>query len=433
MEFQQRNLCRIVALLISCIGSASTMAAGPLIQGGGSLLVGPVIGAIGNAGTEIGMFGTTEGSFTYYATSPGGGQAAFLNNQPTYLNANLTGTIDFANTDITLQAADIASYRTGLGATSGPLIQIPYVVTPITIPIVNGPIVTSTTTPQTTPNHAHSIALNDDDLCGIFSGKLTNWNQVINPETGSPYAFNASITVIYRPVGDDGANKMLTRHLAAVCSPSNTAAGVTFVERINPAASFPNGIVPANFVAATSSSASRIALLSSTGAAVSYLTPAHTNAFLAPSSGVVATPGAAQLPVASLVNTNDGKYYAPTYSNAAMALGTARPPNDRTTASNPAAWVPDIGNPVAGYPVSYTSQIILSQCYLDPNVKIAIHDFLSSHYTNASFASIVHGNGFDTVPPNFRTAISNTFLSNANGYSLDIGNTSVCTGTITGR
>lgn len=433
MEFKQHNLCRIVALLIAGIGSATAMAAGPLIQGGGSLLIAPVIGAIGNTETEIGMFGTAAGSFNYHAASPGGGQAAFLDNQPTYLNANLTGTIHFANADITLQPAAIASYQTGLGATSGPLIQIPYVVTPITIPIVNGPAVTSTTTPQTTPNQTHSIALNDNDLCGIFSGKLTNWNQVINPETGSPYVLNASITVIYLPVGDEGANKMLTRHLAAVCSPSNTAAGVTFVERINPAASFPNGIVPANFVAVTSSNAVRNALLSSTGAAVSYLTPAHTNALLAPSSMVVATSGAAQLPVASLVNTNDGKYYAPTYSNAATALGTAHAPNDRTTASNPAAWVPDIGNPISGYPVSYTSQILLSQCYVDPNVKIAVHDFLNNHYTSASFASIVHGNGFDTVPLNFRTAISNTFLSNASGFNLDIGNTSVCAGSITGR
>ncbi|WP_175872311.1 substrate-binding domain-containing protein [Burkholderia sp. BCC0397] len=125
------------------------------------------------------------------------------------------------------------------------MIRIPYVITPITIPIANGPTVTSTTTPQTTPNQARCIALNDDDLCGIFSGKLTNWNQVSNPETGLSYSFNAPITVIYLPGGDEGTNRMPSRHLASVCTPSNTASGVTFVEAIMFAASFPNGRVPA--------------------------------------------------------------------------------------------------------------------------------------------------------------------------------------------
>jgi hypothetical protein len=60
--------------------------------------------------------------------------------------------------------------------------------TPISLAIVNGPAVTSATTPQTTPGHAHSIALNDDDLCGIFSGKTTDRNDVVNPETGSFYS-----------------------------------------------------------------------------------------------------------------------------------------------------------------------------------------------------------------------------------------------------
>ncbi|MBN4900045.1 substrate-binding domain-containing protein, partial [Staphylococcus sp. EG-SA-21] len=149
--------------------------------------------------------------------------------------------------------------------TNGPLIQIPYVVAPITIPIVNGPIVTSTTTPQTTPNQAHSVALNDDDLCGIFSGKLSNWNQVTNPETGSPYTLNAPITVVYLPRGDEGTNKMLSRHLASVCTQSNTAVGVTFVESIMFAASFPNAHVPNNFVSAAGSGDLRRALLSSQG------------------------------------------------------------------------------------------------------------------------------------------------------------------------
>lgn len=430
MKSSKRKICQVLALLVSGLGATAAMAS-PNVQGGGSSLVAPTIGAIGNSATEIGLFGTAEGSFTYFSVGSGAGQNAFLNNQPTFFGAGVTGTVHFANSDAALSTAQLTSYKAGLGATNGPLIQIPYIVTPITVPVVNGPAVTSTTTPQTTPGQAHSIALNDDDLCGIFSGKLTNWNQVTNPETSAVYTTNAPIKVIYRSDGS-GTTELLTRHLAAVCKTANTATGVTFVDSLTFTASFPGGVVPSNFTPASGSGGVRNALSASTGAAVAYLSPDYTNTFLAPSSTVVTSAGALQLPVASLVNQTNGVYYAPTYANATTALGTVTPPG-KLTANNPAAWVPAAGNPVSGYPVSGTSQIILSQCYKDATVKTAVHDFLNSHYTNASFASIVHGNGFDTVPSNYQTAISADFLSNTSGFNLDIGNTGVCTGTVVGR
>ncbi|WP_175872228.1 substrate-binding domain-containing protein [Burkholderia sp. BCC0397] len=437
MKSSKRKICQVLALVVSGLGATAAMAAD--IHGGGSSLVAPTIGAIGNAATEIGLFGTAEGSFTYYSVGSGAGQNAFLNNQPTYFGSTVTGTVHFANSDAALSSAQLTSYKTspGLGATNGPLIQIPYIVTPITIPVVNGPAVTSTTTPQTTPGQAHSIALNDDDLCGIFSGKLTNWNQVINPQTGSAYTTTSSpIKVVYRADGS-GTTELLTRHLATptVCTTNNTATGVTFVDSLTFTASFPSG-VPSNFVAASGSGGVRTALtsLSSAGtAAIAYLSPDYTNTFLAPSSTVVTPAGALQLPVASLVNKTNGVYYAPTYANATTALSTATVPSGQARAANQANWVPNVGNPGSGYPVSGTSQIILSQCYADSTVKTAVHDFLNAHFTDARFASIVHGNGFDTVSSNFQTAISADFLSNTSGYNLDIGNTSVCTGTVTGR
>ena len=428
MNSSKRKICQVLALAVSGMGASLAMAAGPAIQGGGSSLVAPMIGSVGNPVTEIGLFGTSQATFTYFSVGSGAGQNAFLNNQPTFFGAGVTGTAHFANSDAALSNAQVTNYNnTGRGTTDGPLIQIPYIVTPITIPVVNGPAVTSTTTPQTTPGRAHSIALNDNDLCGIFSGKLTNWNQVTNPETTANYTLNAPIKVIYHSDGS-GTTELLTRHLAAVCTPSNTAAGVTFVDSLTFAASFPIG-VPANFVGAYGNSGVRNALmsLSSAGsAAVAYLSPAHTNTFLAPSSSVVTTAGALQLPVVSLVNAQNGAYYAPTYANATTALGAFTPPSSFVAAGNPTQWVPNARNPSAGYPVSGTSQIILSQCYANASVTSAVQSFLNNHYTNASFASIVHGNGFDTVPSNFRTAIVADFLSNTSGYGLDIGNASNC-------
>lgn len=438
MKSSKRKICQVLALVVSGLGATAAMAS-PTVLGGGSSLVAPTIGAIGNTATEIGLFGTGQGSFTYFSVGSGAGQNAFLNNQPTYLSPGLTGTVDFANSDAALSSAQITSYKAGLGATNGPLIQIPYIVTPITVPVVNGPAVTSTTTPQTTPGQAHSIALNDNDLCGVFSGKLTNWNQVTNPETSSVYTLNAPITVVYRS-DSSGTTELLTRHLVAVCTTANTAPGVTFVDSTTFTASFPTGFPSGStFVAASGSGGVRNQLVTyattttTTTAAVAYLSPDYTNTYLAPQSTVTTSASATQLPVASLRNATNGTYYAPTYANASTALSAFAPPASKLTASNQANWVPNAGNPGSGYPVSGTSQIILSQCYADSNVKTAVHDFLNAHFTNASFASIVHGNGFDTVPSNYQTAISNDFLSNASTFNLDIGNTSVCTGTVTGR
>ncbi|KVD47172.1 phosphate ABC transporter substrate-binding protein [Burkholderia sp. ABCPW 11] len=442
---QHRRLCQSIALAFSSLGGIAAMAS-PNVQGGGSSLIAPAIGTIGNPATEIGLFGTAEGSFTYFSVGSGAGQNAFLNNQPTFFGSTVTGTVHFANSDAALSSAQLTSYKAGLGATNGPLIQIPYIVTPITIPVVNGPAVTSTTTPQTTPGQAHSIALNDDDLCGVFSGKLTDWNQVINPQTGSTYLSSTTtptsspIKVIYR-TDASGTTELLTRHLAAVCTTANTApTGVTFFDSMTFTASFPGGVVPPNFIAASGDGGVRRQLASyvSAGmAAVAYLAPNYTNTFLAPSSTVMTSAGALQLPVASLVNHTNGVYYAPTYTNATMALGSITPPGLRVAAANPTNWAEtaqsSVRNPASGYPVSGMSYIILSQCYADPAVGTAVHDFLNAHYTNPSFASIVHGNGFDTIPTNFQTAISNEFLSNARTWNLDIGNPSVCTGTVLGR
>ncbi|MGZ2747139.1 substrate-binding domain-containing protein [Burkholderia stagnalis] len=426
MKSSKRKICQVLALVVSGMGASLAMAAGPVIQGGGSSLVAPTIGSVSNTSSEIGLFGTSQATFTYFSVGSGAGQNAFLNNQPTFFGAGVTGTVNFANSDAALSNAQVTNYNnTGRGTTDGPLIQIPYIVTPITIPVVNGPAVTSTTTPQTTPGQAHSIALNDNDLCGIFSGKLTDWSKVTNPETGSTYAASAPIKVIYRSDGS-GTTELLTRHLAAVCTTANTAANVKFVDSLTFTASFPSG-VPANFVAASGSGGVRNALVSlSAGTpAVAYLSPDYANTFLAPSSSVVTAAGALQLPVASLVNTTTGTYYAPTYANATTALGTVAVPSG-AAAADPTQWVPNAGNPTAGYPVSGTSQIILSQCYANATVTSAVQNFLNSHYTNASFASIVHGNGFDTVPSNFRSAISANFLSNTSGNFLDIGDSSVC-------
>ena len=84
MKSSKRKICQVLALTISSIGASAAMAAGPLVQGGGSSLVAPTIGAVGKTGTEIGLFGTSEATFTYFSVGSGAGQNAFLSNAPSF-------------------------------------------------------------------------------------------------------------------------------------------------------------------------------------------------------------------------------------------------------------------------------------------------------------------------------------------------------------
>ncbi|RQS65153.1 phosphate ABC transporter substrate-binding protein [Burkholderia sp. Bp8963] len=442
MKSSKRKICQAVALIISALGASAAMAqTAPSLLGGGSSLVNPTIQQ------EISVFPAADGTAKYYSVGSGTGQNAFLKNQPTSFGSTVTGAVDFANSDAPLSSAQVSAYTStgGLGVTNGPLIQIPYIVTPITIPLVNAPTGTGPTLPgSSTP----TVALNDNDLCGIFSGKLTNWNQVTNPDTNATYSLNAPIKVVYR-ADSSGTTDLLTAHLQKVCNTSNTASGVTFHETQHFAGSsatvvadaiFPSG-APANFVGATGSGGVAAQLVNykttttSTTYAVAYLSPDYTNTFLAPLSSPAQTNN---LSVASLRNATTGKDITPTYQNATTAVGTVYPPgttqntNDPT---DPTQWVPNASNPAAGYPISGTSQIIVSQCYQNhsntPTVAASVIDFLTLHYN--SNASIIHGNGFDAVPSSFQTAIQADFLSNTSGLGLDIGDTATCKGTVVGR
>ncbi|WP_257146339.1 substrate-binding domain-containing protein [Burkholderia sp. JKS000303] len=438
MESSKRKICQAVAFVISTIGASAAMAqTAPPLLGGGSSLVTPLIS------TEIlpANFPVADGSIAYWSASSGLGQTAFLTNDATKFTAvgagsmiTASGPVDFANSDAPLSSAQISAYTStgGLGVTHGPLIQIPYVVTPITIPLVNAP--TGTGPKLVDPNNsshlsAPMVALNDDDLCGIFSGKLTNWNQVVNPDItsgASTYTLNAPITVVYR-ADNSGTTDLLTAHLAQVCHTTpfvrngvTVAANsnISFSETQNFAGLFTAG-VPWTFKSATGSGGVAASLLALAGAGISYLSPAYTNTFLAPSS---APAQINNLSVASLRNATTNQDVAPTYRNATVALGTVTVPTG-ANAADPRQWVPQASNPTTGYPVSGTSQIILSQCYANtgssPSVAASVVDFLNLHYF--SNAAIIHGNGFDTVPSVFSTAIKADFLTPGSGLNIKTG------------
>jgi len=443
MKSSQRKICSAVALAFAAISASAAMAATPHLISGGSSLVAPSITSEGT------VFPTADGTFSYFSANSSTGQAAFLTNNSSLYGT--TGTVDFGNSDSALQGSQVTAYNgtAGLGVTNGPLIQIPYVTTPITVPLTNAPTGTGPALPADA-SHTPTVALNDADLCGIFSGAFTNWNQVSNPDHSTLYPAGA-ITVVYRTDGS-GTSDLLTRHLAAVCALPGmpTASGVTFVETQTFANVFPGATVPSNFMGASGSGGVAAKLISlraaaasasSTDSAVGYLSPDFTNTFLAPSSSSAASDN---LSVASLFNTTSAVDVVPTAANASTALAGFGPPgtpSNTASAADPTQWVPNAANPATGYPISGTTNIILSQCYANPapattpSPTAAVIDFLTTHYSSAANAAIINGNGFTTVPASYTTQITNDFLAPPKGSTttLNIGNSNVCKGTVTGR
>lgn len=332
----------------------------------------------------------------------------------------------FANSDAALLPTQVdATGSYARTSTDGKLIQLPYIVTPITVPYVAQPSSVTGT-----------VVLNDNDLCGIYSGKINNWNQIINPATSAAYTtVSTPIQVVYRLDGS-GTSDLLTRHLAAVCTTGTGGnSNVTFNETQTFASNF--STVPANFIGATGSggvASQLVTYRTATTAAFGYLSPDYTNTTLAPSS-----PNATNaLTVASLRNSHSSTDVVPTYQNATTALGSVAAPSGAAAEANPFNWVPGAvisktnagwiaaSDPTVGYPISGTSNIIVSQCYKRSLLQTNLKSFLNNHYNTGAFATILHNNGFDVVPGSYQTAINNDILANNNGYNLDIGNTTAC-------
>jgi phosphate transport system substrate-binding protein len=406
-----RALAGAIALLIASVASAQPAPFVP--TGGGSSLITPALRAEAAA---LGM------PISYASVDSGRGIAGFLMNDASQFRTGSIGTVHFGTSEIALAPGQVdAAGSYARSATDGRLIQLPYVVTPVTIPYVSAP--TDITAP---------ISLDGYDLCGIFSGKIKNWNQVSNPANNLPYTqTSAPITVVYAR-GRSGITDLLVRHLATICTRSNS--DVLFYPEANFEALFPPNGMPANFVGEWGNEgvAARLTLLRNAGsAAIGYLSPPYTNTTLAPGSAVAAEN---QFAVANLRNANLGQDFAPTYQNATLALATAQPPSTDADKADPFSWVPHVPNPLRGYPISGTSNVIVSQCYLNRRVVgKAISNWLWRHYNDANLAQITNDYGFDTLPGTYVSAINADLLANYNGLNLNVMNPQFCGASGLGR
>ncbi len=321
-----------------------------------------------------------------------------------------SSTVDFAVSLIPLTASQVSAYNAGLGTSSGPLIQFPLYGVPVTI---------ATHAPGITANG--QLVLDDGALCGIFSGQLTDWS--LFSLTVPPGGFS----IVYDADPRSGATWLLTQHLHAVCTATNSAFTRIPVPVTSNFASLPvPGGVAGNsrFIPASGSPAVQQALLAS-GSALGYIGPSYTA--IAPQSPVTAA-----LPVAALINAQNRVKYQPTVAATTSGLTHFGPgathtavPTTLATASDPTAWVPVNPTPSAGYPIVGYASWILSTCYA--SVGLTVREYLVSPFSPTTHLSIIANAGFSRIASStLQSAVSSTFLHNTSLFNLDLQDSSTC-------
>ena len=399
-----------------------------------------------NTGAPLSEFSTynqaqTAAQFGTYWGSGATGQTAFLNDDLTCDINKVTGnnngacsnspgganTVHYAASDSVLSSTQISGWASSQYGQplSGNLIQIPMLGTSQAI-VVNDTNITAN----------GQLTLSDNDLCGIFSGKITDFGNITDSKT-KPAA--GPITLVYRN-DSAAATYLFTNHLAAVCNSGNS--NITFIATTTFASLFPNSNVQAvipNAIGEKGSAgvANYLAGLSAgpVPQALGYVSPDWTS--LAPNSDSLLSNGKpSPLLVASVFT---GKVaYLPTTKNIGLGLShvlvgtTLTPPTNATQGANPANWVPTIQTVSSGYPIIGYGTFDLAQCYSDPVIAKAWLAYLKLHYTNASYITIQSNNGLVKIANSgaakFLAAVQKNILANANKWGTDIADKTACKG-----
>jgi hypothetical protein len=376
---------------------------------------------------------------TYWGSGSGAGQTALLNDDLTCDINKVTGansgsctggsgvgqagnTVDYAASDLPFtdaQIANWANYEYGQPA-AGDLIQVPTLGVGIAIPVSNSAVKAN-----------GALILTDSDLCGVFSGKLTDFSQLTLGK-GSVVPTVGTISVVVRSDSSAGTF-LLTNHLSAVCNASNSS--ITFTATSTFANLF-GGTLPTNFVAEKGDGAlsDEIEDLPS---ALSYITPAYTT--IAPDSGQLVNGKPSTILVAAVLNGKTAEL--PTTKSIKAGLAKAQqgqnltPPTSASAGLNPNAWLPIIQVTKTGYPIVGYGGLEFAQCYADQTIGTAIKGFLAAHYKNASYVMVQDNNGYVTIvnsgAAKFLTTVQDHILSNKKGaWNEDIDDATACKGLV---
>lgn len=377
----KRNVLAVSLTLAALCSAQAAMAA---VNGGGGTLAAPFYNTSGVL---------PAGFAAYIGVGSGAGKAAFLNNDPTQFKLPVGTNVHWAGSDSKLATSDISTYNTNHGAAWGPLIQVPAMATAVTLPFNKA---------------GTALNLTTDDVCGIYSGRLTDWSKL-----SAPGGRSGPITVVYRS-DSSGTTELFTRFLNAKCT---TEAG-KFAVTTSFGSSYSLG-VPAGAVSAVGSPAVMTALK----AADSRIT------YMSPDLAVATT---ADLDDATKVATVNS--VAPNLANVGTAVSGVTAPAAPNRA-DPNLWVPVFAAttnpndpsvfpfPSTGYPIIGFTNMIFSQCYADPTQTALVRSFLTQQYTTTNDAAVT-ANRFVPLSGAFKSALRGSFLTSTSAQY--VGNTSVC-------
>ena len=458
------------AVALACLStSAFAQESTNAITGGGSTLaefdyfqefaIFNAAQASGAATFNNGPTATTTDQSLYWASGSTAGQGGFLADQLTCDSTKVlagsescgtvvggANSVDYGASDAVLSAASISAWSTSAvgQSLSGNLIQLPSMGVGIAIPVVNTLVTTN-----------GGITLTDSDLCGIFSGKITNWNQTSAYGTGKSAGKTlaaGAITVVYRSDGS-GTSFLLLNHFSSACTTTNS----NFKFPISPSTSFASvfSTVPSNFVGESGSQGVAGELSGLNGAvtsAIGYISPDFTDLYYSTTNAVLSNGAKSKLYVAAVKATGSSKAFTPTLANVTTGLnlvtkvnttlgGPTTPPATAAAGANPQNWVPLPITVSTGYPIVGYTTFDVAQCYASPSIAAGIINFLKNHYASTtSYATQMANNGFVTIAKSgakvFPAAILDRILGNVGGpklaWNININNPITCKGK-TGR
>ncbi|MBB4816035.1 MULTISPECIES: substrate-binding domain-containing protein [Pseudomonas] len=381
----------VLAVSMTLAALCSAQAAMADINGGGATLPQPLYQTAGVL---------TTGFAPYIGVGSGNGKSAFLNNDYTKFVAGVTNkNVHWAGSDSKLSAAELLAYKTNKQPTWGKLIQVPSVATSVAIPF------------NKTGTNAVDLSVNQ--LCGVFSGRLTDWSQITGAGRTGP------ITLVYRSESS-GTTELFTRFLNAKCAEAQPFAVTTTFS-----SSYGGGL-PSTAVAAAGSQGVMDALNAAQGR-ITYMSPdyaATTLAGLDDATKVAKVAGVSPAP--ANVSTAIGQIPAPT---------EARADGSFIDATNQDNWVPvfaatasgsaTFAYPSSGYPILGFTNLIFSQCYADATQTTQVRGFFNRHYGSlVNNDTAINNNRFVPLPANWKKAVRDTFATATSAQG--IGNTSVC-------
>lgn len=357
----------------------------------------------------IGILHDGAGFNPYVGVGSGSGKKAFFENDSDYLVWDDDGdeqddsilvksprvpfyspavTVDFAGSDSLVSSTELGNYNNPSNANGranfGPLIQVPSVLTSVTVPF-NVP-------------GLPTLNLTSEQLAKIFGGEITRWD---DSQLGLTNAPAEDIIVVHR--GDEsGTTEIFLRHLNAVDNGAVESVDKDFVAAIkpteHPAATFLPAIGSDGVVSAVEATAYSIGYVS---------------------------PDKVDFDDATVVASING--YLPTEVNVQAAVEDSPVPAGALV-NNPLAWGISNANPSTGYPIVASTNLIFSQCYADSGDESKIRQFFGNHYdVNYTLNDQeIEEAGFVKLPAAWLNAVRDNFW--ASNSSLSIGDTNVCNG-----